>query len=410
MKRRGPLLLTLAVLFWPAAAAPSSLVAPPIAGQASPPHPAATQAARPREAARPKVRLITTGGTIANQAGGRLSAEQLIELVPQLKDYVRPETEQFSNVSSSSLTLGQWLALSRRLTAVVTEEPDLAGVVVTSGTDTLEELAYFLHLTVRTEKPIVVVGAMRRPGVLGYEGAANLLQAFRVAADPQAGGKGTLVVLNDEIHSAREVTKTDAQRLNTFQTRGYGVLGIIDTDRIVFHYDLVKRHSARSEFDLAGVQTLPRVDVLLTYQDAPGDLLKAAADNGAKGIVLATAAGATSGTQSEGALHALDKHVVIVRTTRTGSGRIAPADPDSRPPTSNTSASNTNNTSNTNNAAGATGNTGNSTSTPSAPSGSVWRNTVAGEDLSPIKARILLMLALTRTTDVAQIQRMFREY
>ena len=173
-----------------------------------------------QETASARVRLIATGGTISNREGGRLTAKELIELVPTLTNYAQVEAEQFANVSSSQLTLNQWLQLSQRVNHVLAEDPGLAGVVVTSGTDTLEETAYFLHLTVRSERPVVVVGAMRNPSTLGYEGAANLQQAFRVAAAPQSRGKGALVVLNGEINSAREVTKTDSLRLHTFATRG----------------------------------------------------------------------------------------------------------------------------------------------------------------------------------------------
>ena len=249
----------------------------------------------------PRVRLVATGGTISNRTGGRLTAEELVQSMPGIERFAKPEFEQFSNVASSELTLAQWVALSKRLNEIFRTEPDIAGLVVTSGTDTLEELAYFLNLTVRSDKPVVVVGSMRNPSTLGYEGAANLLEGFRVAASPDARGKGTLVVLNDEINAAREVTKTDALRLNTFQTRGYGILGVVDADRVAFYRASVKRHAARSEFDIASVTALPRVDVILVYQGADGDLIKAAADSGAKGIVIAGAgAGATSGTQPAG--------------------------------------------------------------------------------------------------------------
>ena len=186
--------------------------------------------------------------------------------MPEVDRYARVEFEQFANTSSASLTLDQWLALAKRLNAIFAEEPDLAGVVVTSGTDTLEETAYFLDLTVRTDKPVVVVGSMRNPSTLGYEGAANLLEGVRVAADPQSRGKGVLVVLNDEINAAREVTKTDARRLQTFQTRGYGVLGVVDADRVVYYRAPVKRHMSTSEFDVSKITTLPRVDIAMVYQ------------------------------------------------------------------------------------------------------------------------------------------------
>ena len=154
---------------------------------------------------------------------------------------------------------------------------------------------------------------MRNPSTLGYEGAANLLEGFRVAADPQSRGKGVLVVLNDEINAAREVTKTDALRLQTFQTRGYGVLGVVDSDRVVYYRDVVKRHTKASEFDVSTIQTLPRVDVVMVYQGASGDIIKAMVDQGAKGIVIASAgAGATSGTQGEGIRYAIERGVFVV--------------------------------------------------------------------------------------------------
>ncbi len=300
---------------------------------------------------------------------------------------MRAEAEQFTNVSSSEVTLDQWLQLARHINDVYRKDPDLAGVVVTSGTDTLEELAYFLDLTVRDARPVVVVGSMRNPSTLGYEGAANLLEGFRVAADPASRNKGALVVLNDEINSAREVTKTDALRLQTFQSRGYGLLGVVDSDRVVYYRDVVKRHTATSEFDLAGVTALPRVDVLLVYQGAPGDLIKAAVDGGAKGLVIAAAgAGATAPDQSAGLEYAASKGVVVVVATRTGSGRIAAR--RMAPPAAT--------------APGAA-----RAGTPQPRRG--W-TMLAAEDLTPIKARILLMVALTKTTDPEAIQRMFTEY
>ncbi|OFW05696.1 MAG: hypothetical protein A3H96_11615 [Acidobacteria bacterium RIFCSPLOWO2_02_FULL_67_36] len=342
----------------------------PRLGEASPQTAAPAQSASPM----PKVRLLATGGTISNRAGGRLSAEELIRSMPGLERYARPEFEQFANVASSQLTLKQWLDLARRINGLFKDDPDLSGIVVTSGTDTLEETAYFLDLTVKSDKPVVVVGSMRNPSTLGYEGAANLLDGFRVAAEPASRGKGVLVVLNDEINSAREVTKTDALRLHTFQSRDYGVLGVVDADRVVYYRAPVTRHTKESEFDVSSIEELPRVDVVLVYQGATGDIIKAMVDQGAKGIVIASAgAGATSGTQGEGMQYAAAKGVFVVTSTRTGSGRIA-----SRRPSAMASA------------------------TP--------QLRIAAEDLAPVKARILLMLALTRTKDGAEIQRMFTQY
>jgi L-asparaginase len=344
---------------------------------------AASARAQPAPAAQaaadaPRIRLVATGGTISNRTGGRLTAEELVKAMPGVERYAKPEFEQFSNLASSELTLDQWLGLAKRINELFATDAGVSGIVVTSGTDTLEETAYFLNLTVRSDKPVVVVGSMRNPSAVGYEGTANLLEGFRVAASPEARGKGVLVVLNDEINAAREVTKTDALRLNTFQTRGYGILGVVDADRVAFYRTTVKRHTARSEFDIAPVTRLPRVDVLLVYQGADGDLIKAAADAGAQGIVIAGAgAGATSGTQAAGIDYALKKGVVVVTTTRAGAGRIA--------------------------GRGGRGRGG-------APPTDESRRRIAGEDLAPVKARVLLMLALGQTKDPAEIQRMFTEY
>jgi L-asparaginase len=340
------------------------------------PDTAPAQESATQEAMAPRVRLVATGGTISNAAGGRLTAEELIALIPDLTRYATPEYEQFANVASSSITLDQWLQLARRINELYDTDPELAGVVVTSGTDTLEETAYFLHLTVTDPRPVVVVGAMRNPSTLGYEGAANLLQAFRVAADPASRGKGALVVLNDEINSAREVTKTNSVRLQTFATRGYGVLGVVDRDRVVYYRDTLKRHTADSEFDVFSIDALPRVDILMVYQGASGDLIEAAVDGGARGIVIAVAgAGATSGTQRQGIAAALDAGVFVVSATRTGSGRIAAR------------------------SGGGRGRNDDS-----------FSRRIAAEDLTPLKARILLMLALATTADGSEIQRMFTEY
>lgn len=359
--------LLLTVLLSPGLAACAVLSHAPTARTA--PTPPATTSLQ--STSLPKVRLVATGGTISNRTGGRLTAEELVNSMPGLERFVRPEFEQFANTSSAALTLKQWVDLANRINTLLTEDSDLSGIVVTSGTDTLEETAYFLDLTLHTEKPVVVVGSMRNPSTLGYEGAANLLDGYRVAADPASRGKGVLVVLNDEINSARDVTKTDAHRLDTFQSRDYGILGVVDADRVVYYRDVVKRHTSRSEFDVSHLDTLPRVDVVMTYQGASGDVIKAIVDQGARGIVIASAgAGATSGTQDEGIRYAIDKGVFVVTTTRTGSGRIASRSRGS----------------------------------------SGTRFQIQGEDLAPVKARILLMLALTKTKDGADIQRMFTEY
>jgi L-asparaginase len=354
--------------------------------QSSTPAPQTTAAPSPAAAAPaaasalPRVHLVATGGTISNRDGGRLTAEELAKSMPGLDKVAALTHEQFLNVASSQITLEQWLQLSRRVNQLFAEDRGLAGIVVTSGTDTLEETAFFLHLTVRDARPVVVVGSMRNPSTLGYEGAANLLEGVRVAAEPASRGKGALVVLNDEVNSARDVTKTDALRLQTFRSPTHGLLGIVDRDRVAYFRQILARHTATSEFNLAGTTALPRVDIFMVYQGASGDLIRAAVDAGAKGLVVAGAgAGATSGTQNEALDYAASKGVFIVSGTRTGAGRIIP----------NTGAGPANAT----------------------EAQKLRRSmTVQAEDHIPVKARILLMLALTRTQQRDEIQRIFSEY
>lgn len=343
---------------------------------------AAATTALAQNATVPHVHLFATGGTISNRDGGRLTAEELAASMPGLDRYARLTYDQFANVASGQLTLEHWLQLARKINEMFAADHEVAGIVVTSGTDTLEETAFFLHLTIKDPRPVVVVGSMRNPSTLGYEGAANLMEGVRVAADPSARDQGVLVVMNDEINSARDVTKTDALRLQTFRSRDHGLLGVVDRDRVVFYRKIVQRHGASNELDVTTVTELPRVDVIMVYQGAPGDLIKAAVDAGAKGIVMATAgAGATSGTQGEGLDYAAKKGVFVVTSTRTGEGRIAPF--SGTPP-------------------------------PNVQLTEIQQRrrqfNIQSEDHMPVKSRILLMLALTKFKTREDIQRVFSEY
>ena len=330
---------------------------------------------------RPAVRIVATGGTIANHPTGRLTAAELAAMMPAAGRYATVETEQFANVPSSSLTVAHWLDLAQRLNRLFATRGDLAGVVVTSGTDTLEETAYFLHLTVRTSRSVVVVGAMRRPDAPGYDGAANLLDAVRVAAAPASRDRGAVVVVNGEIHGARAVRKAHAQRLDSFDSGRRGVLGVVDADRVEYFRRPGRRHTRRTTFDVAGLDRLPRVALLTSYVGASGDLVRAARNLGAAGIVIAGAgAGAATPPQADAIDEVAADGVVVVMTTRTGGGRVpmrvrrtrsVPAGPPDRP-------------------------------------GAL--HPLSGEDLSPVKARVLLMLALTQTRDGAEIQRLFTVY
>ena len=330
--------------------------------------PAAAQTALEIPVAPPRVHLVATGGTISEHGRGRLTHDALVASVPGLGAHARASSEQFANVASGALTLEEWLRLSRRLNALLHGDADLAGVVVTAGTDTLEELAYFLHLTVRDARPVVLVGAMRPPDARAPDGPANLLNGFRVAAHPGARGRGVLVVLDGVVHGARSVTKTAVRRLDAFRSPDGGPLGTVDEAGVAWTRRDTHRHTTASEFDAHAIDRLPRVDVLMTYQAAPGDLVAAAVELGAEGLVMAAlGAGATSGTQARALDYAARRGVVVVRATRTGEGVV------DHPP-------------------------------------GAGRDTVAAGDLSPVKARVLLMLALTRTSDPDTIQGYFNRY
>ena len=178
----------------------------------------------------PVVRVIATGGTIASRPGDdQLTGSALIEAVPQLAGVAQVEVEEFSRIGSSGMTPDHWLLLAKRINELLDAEPDISGIVVTHGTDTMEETAYFLHLTIKDLRPVVLTGSMRSATAISADGPANLLTAVRVAADTNAGGRGVLVVLNDEVHSARDVRKTDNNRIDTFLSAEWGALGVVDS-------------------------------------------------------------------------------------------------------------------------------------------------------------------------------------
>ena len=319
-------------------------------------------------AAQPRVRLIATGGTIANHASGRLTGPQLVAQTPDVARVARVEAETFARGSSLSLTLDDWLRLARRAAASLAE-PDVAGVVITGGTDTLEELAWFLDLTVGSDRPVVVTGAIRRPGTSDADGPQNILGAVQVAASPSARGRGTLVVFNGAVFEARDVEKISTASVNAFGSRSSGPVGHVAADGVRFAREIRSRHGAQSEFVVAGIRVLPRVDVLLTYQDAPGDLISTAIRNGARGIVMAGAgAGALAEAEARAVEHALTRGVPVVLTSRVEGGTVSAEDV------------------------------------------AVLKGLIAGGDLSPLQARVLLMLALARRLGTADIQRVFREY
>jgi L-asparaginase len=321
----------------------------------------------------PLVKIVATGGTIANTPSGRLHAGEVAQAIPQLKSVARLEVEELMRVGSSAITLANWLTLSKRINEILAKEPEVKAVVVTHGSNTVEETAYFLGLTVKSDKPVVLTAAQRQFTTLSSDSPKNFLQAVRVAASDAARGKGALVVANDTIIAAREVTKEISYRLETYSGKDIGVLGFVDDDRVSFYRQPVRKHSASTPFDIRALQRLPRVDIVYTYADADGTLIDAAVERGkAEGLVIAAFPTGSPSPAMEKALDAVaGKGIPVVITNRGGMGRVR----DTR-------------------AGGA----------------DAKRHYVWGDNLTPQKARILLMLALTRTREVAELQRIFDEY
>ncbi|MEX3776824.1 type II asparaginase [Pseudomonas sp. MYb118] len=323
----------------------------------------------------PTVAVLTTGGTIAGTAEqetqttgykpGVLTAQALIASVPSLGKVANVTAEQVANVGSDNMDNEVLLKLAKRINELL-KRPDISGIVVTHGTDTLEETAYFLNLVVKSDKPVVVTGSMRPATAIGADGPSNILQAVSVAAAPEAKGRGVMVVLNDRIGSARLTTKTDANSLDTFKSVDGGYLGSLVNQQPQFENRLARQHTVDTPFDIASLDSLPKVDIIYGYQNDNGYMYDAAVAHQAKGIVIA---GVGAGSESKFILpsvrKAMEQGVVVVRSSRTGSGYV-PAD-EAYPG-------------------------------------------LLGDNLNPQKARILLMLALTVTHDQAQIQDMFHRF
>lgn len=319
----------------------------------------------------PKVKLFTTGGTIQSRGahreklmeyddGPKVTPTELIDDLPELKAVAEVSYLEISNQGSPNIKSEDLLKLAKAINSWLAQ-PESAGAVVTHGTSTLEETAYFLNLVVKSDKPVVVVGAMRPFSAVSRDGPFNLYNAVRVAASPQAKGFGVMILLNDEINAARDATKTNTYRMNTFEARDVGPLGFADSDRVVFYRRSLKRNTARSEFDISNLDTLPRVDIVYSYQEADRVAIDAFTGAGAKGIVL-------MGNSDDAVKEAQGKGVVFVMSDRKGSGRVLLSQK------------------------------------------SAGKQIVTADNLNPQKARILLRLALTKTTDPKEIQRMFNEY
>ena len=216
----------------------------------------------------PRVVVLATGGTIAGQGGstmslseytaGSLAGAQLVAAVPELSQFARVSAEQITNIGSSNMTFDVWRKLAERIDTLFAADAELAGVVITHGTSTIEETAYFLNLTVRHDRPVVLVGAQRPATALSADGPLNLVNAVRTAASPDSRGRGVLVVLNDEINAARDVTKSNTYRAETFRSGELGFLGYVDQDKVAYYRSPEKRHTVNSEFDLRAIEAFPQ--------------------------------------------------------------------------------------------------------------------------------------------------------
>jgi L-asparaginase len=328
---------------------------------------------------KPNVVILATGGTIAGaaasgtQAGyasGAVGIDTMIAGVPGITNLAHIKGEQISNVGSQDMSFDILLKLAHRINEL-TKSGTVDGIVITHGTDTMEESAFFLNLTVKTDRPVVMVGAMRPSTAVSADGPLNLYNAVGVAADPKARGRGVLVVMNDWIHGAHSLTKTSTTAVQTFMSPVRGLVGVANYGKNDFFSSPTWKHTTHSEFDITGVTQMPRVDIIMASVDMSADLIDCAVTNGAKGIVIAGVGNGNMNKASvDAAAKAVKKGVVVVRSSRVATG-------------------------------------------------SVGRNIeleddklgfIASDELNPQKARILLSLALLKSPTPQQMQRLFYTY
>lgn len=330
-------------------------------------------------AEKPNVVILATGGTIAGKAtsdtattgykAGTIGIDTLINAVPEIKNYANVSGEQVSNISSNNITDAIWIKLANRTNELLARH-DVDGVVITHGTDTLEETAYFLNLTVKSKKPVVVVGAMRPATAISADGPMNLLNAVRIAANKESSNRGVLVALNDEIDAARDVTKTNTLMTNTFKSPELGILGYMESGTPVFYRKTTRRNTINSEFSLKGVASLPYVPIIYGHANGDPDLIQAAINSGAKGIIYAgTGNGSIHESDEKVLAEASAQGIIIVRSSRVGNGAVVKAQQSYTD-----------------------------------------EHFINGGTLNPQKARILLQLALLKTNDLSAIQKIFDEY
>ncbi len=328
----------------------------------------------------PNIKILATGGTIAGSAAsatsgsysaGQIGIQTMINAVPGIKKIADVSGEQVSNVGSQDMTVEIWLKLANRINELLASD-DVDGIVVTHGTDTQEETAYFLSLVVKSDKPVVTTGSMRSSTSISAEGPLNLYNAVAIAADENSKGKGVMLSLNDQIHNARDVSKMNTTNVNSFASPIKGMLGGVFYGRLGFFREPNTKFGKTSEFSVTGITKLPRVDIIYAYTDMPPDLIDMHVKAGAEGIVIA---GVGNGNMTEATLKAAKKAyeyhgVIIVRSTRVATGWVLRdnefKDDD--------------------------------------------YHTVVSGDLNPAKARILLMLALSKGKKLTEMQQLFDTY
>jgi L-asparaginase len=283
------------------------------------------------QTAKPKVVILATGGTIAGaaatgtQAGytsGAVTIDAMLQAVPGITDLAAIKGEQLSNVGSQDMSFPIMLTLAKRINELA-QSSDVDGIVVTHGTDTMEETAFFLNLTVKTDKPVVMVGSMRPSTAVSADGPLNLYNAVGVAIDPKARGRGVLVVMNDWIHAAHSLTKTSTTAVQTFMSPLRGLVGVANYGKNDFYTRPEWKHTTHSEFDVSQITALPRVDIIFACADMSPDLIDAAVANGARGIVIAGVGNGNMNKDSvTAAANAVKKGAAVVRSSRVATGTV----------------------------------------------------------------------------------------
>ena len=333
-------------------------------------------------AAKPRVHVIGTGGSIAGigpdrmdyilypEIGDHLTIEQSLERVPETRDVANITSEDLVSVGSTAIGPADWVALTTKINGMLRDDPGLTGIAVTHGTATLEETAYFLHLAVKTDKPVVITGAMRPPTALGTDADLNLLDAVRIAASPHAGGMGVLTVLNNQIHCARDVSKANTFRVETFRPNELGFLGYADSDhQVVFYRAPLRKHTTATPFNVDGRESMPRVEIVYAYAGADGAIIDAVRQMRPDGLVVAGFGGGTYPPAFvTAAARAVEDGIPVVLASRSTAGRVVTTPAKER------------------------------------------QGFIVSDNLLPQKARILLMLALTVSTERDWLQQAFNEY